>query len=323
MSAWRGEARKPYLWRPTFEPWVLNFPTKEHWRSSAKLSDIVAGLGHLEAHYQEWGITSLAVPPLGCGEGGLEWRVVGPTLYQHLCELRIPGDLYAPFGTPREHLGHDFLSAPIRADATTSLKLSPAAVGLAEIVSRVWGGRHHYPIGRVAFQKLAYFATEAGLPTGLQFTEGSYGPFASDVKRLRSKLEHNGVLLERSLGQLFETIPGPTFQDAHRAYSEWLKRWEQPIDRVTDLFMRLRGSRQAEVAATVHFAAKRVQGLAQDSTELDVLDYARRWKQRRRPPITDEEFGTAIRNLNTAGWLKVAFSDELPLPEHERDPVFA
>ena len=75
---------QPYLYRNPEPPHVLNFPTKDHWRSVSKLKDIVAGLDYLEEHYHEWGITSLAVPPLGCGNGGLEWRIVGPTLYQHL-----------------------------------------------------------------------------------------------------------------------------------------------------------------------------------------------------------------------------------------------
>src|SRR4051794_20469037 len=82
----RGEVMlgRPYLWSPIIPPWVLNFPTKDHWRSESSLEAIVGGLAYLKDRYREWGISSLAVPPLGAGLGGLEWRVVGPTLYQHL-----------------------------------------------------------------------------------------------------------------------------------------------------------------------------------------------------------------------------------------------
>tara|TARA_Y100000310_G_scaffold193641_1_gene193598 strand:+ start:5615 stop:6070 length:456 start_codon:yes stop_codon:yes gene_type:complete len=90
---------QPYVFPKLIPPWILNFPTKDHWRSVARLQDIVLGLEYLEAHYQEWGIKSLAVPPLGCGEGQLEWRVVGPTLYRHLNRLDVPVELYAPYGT--------------------------------------------------------------------------------------------------------------------------------------------------------------------------------------------------------------------------------
>jgi O-acetyl-ADP-ribose deacetylase (regulator of RNase III) len=87
---------EPYLYRGESLPWVLNFPTKGHWRSAAKLEDIVAGLAYLEAQYHVWGITSLAVPALGCGAGQLAWDVVGPVLHDALGRLDIPVELYAP-----------------------------------------------------------------------------------------------------------------------------------------------------------------------------------------------------------------------------------
>lgn len=71
---------KPYVFHSLLPPWILNFPTKGHWRSVSRLSDIIAGLEYMEQHYREWGITSLACPALGCSNGQLEWRVVGPTL---------------------------------------------------------------------------------------------------------------------------------------------------------------------------------------------------------------------------------------------------
>src|SRR5260370_30407525 len=71
---------EPYLYKRVTAPWILNFPTKGHWRSVSKLSDIVAGLDFVRKHYKEWGIQSIAVPPLGCGNGQLEWNIVGPTI---------------------------------------------------------------------------------------------------------------------------------------------------------------------------------------------------------------------------------------------------
>ena len=90
--------------------WILNFPTKKHWRSKSRLPDIIDGLEYLALKYQEWGIRSLAVPALGCGNGGLRWREVGPILYRHLNRLDIPIELYAPPGTPPEWLARDFLA---------------------------------------------------------------------------------------------------------------------------------------------------------------------------------------------------------------------
>ncbi len=95
---------EPYLFVGASLPWILNFPTKRHWRSPSRLEDIVAGLEYLERHYQAWGVTSLATPALGCGAGQLAWRDVGPVLYKRLSRLSIPVELYAPVGTSEEEL---------------------------------------------------------------------------------------------------------------------------------------------------------------------------------------------------------------------------
>jgi O-acetyl-ADP-ribose deacetylase (regulator of RNase III) len=108
-----GQVRlgEPYVFRGLLLPWILNFPTKDDWRSASKLSDIVNGLGYLACHYKEWGIESLAVPALGCGAGHLEWEVVGPVLYRELEALDLDVHLYAPFYVPDEQATVGFLRA--------------------------------------------------------------------------------------------------------------------------------------------------------------------------------------------------------------------
>ncbi len=86
----------PYLYKRPSPPHILNFPTKDHWRSKSDMNMITRGLDVLAAHYYIWGIESLAVPALGAGLGGLDWRVVFPVLYQYLTQLEIPVELYKP-----------------------------------------------------------------------------------------------------------------------------------------------------------------------------------------------------------------------------------
>jgi O-acetyl-ADP-ribose deacetylase (regulator of RNase III) len=102
----RGEVRigEPYLYRGDGAKQVLNFPTKGHWRSPSRLADIADGLDHFVKHYKAWGITSIAFPRLGCGNGGLEWAQVGPLMYDKLHRLPIEMEVYAPYGTPRQEL---------------------------------------------------------------------------------------------------------------------------------------------------------------------------------------------------------------------------
>ena len=84
----RGEVRpgEPYLWEDE-RVQVLNFPTKRDWREGSRLSDIEQGLQYLALHYQDMGIQSIAMPPLGCGNGGLRWEDVRPLIEKHLGTL--------------------------------------------------------------------------------------------------------------------------------------------------------------------------------------------------------------------------------------------
>lgn len=314
---------EPYLYAQLVGPWILNFPTKDHWRSVSKLSDIVAGLRYLEEHYREWGIASMAVPPLGCGHGQLEWRVVGPTLYRHLSRLEIPVELYAPHGTPAEQMDEAFLAGadekPLAfGQSLNGSRVSPAAVALVAILSRINRETYHWPIGRTTFQKIAYFATERGIPTGLHYRRGSYGPFAANLKELVSRLVNHQLVAETKRGQMFEIKPGPTYRDAREVCKPQLREWAPVIERVADLFLRLPRNMDAEIAATVHFAAKELAGeRGERPSEIEVFNAVKEWKERRRPPLNDREVATAIRNLNLIGWVDLAASRELAVGEDE------
>jgi O-acetyl-ADP-ribose deacetylase (regulator of RNase III)/uncharacterized protein YwgA len=319
--AHRVKLGQPYLYRRLAPPWILNFPTKDHWRSVSRLQDIIAGLHHLQAHYREWGITSLGVPPLGCGQGQLEWRVVGPTLYRHLKALDIPVELFAPFGTPHEELKPAFLDVA-RSDQLTpsyeaAFRIPPAWIALVEILHGIEREPYHWPVGRTTFQKIAYFATESGIPTGLRYRRGSFGPYADDLKRHITLLVNNGLIREERLGNMLAVRTGETFDDARRAYAGDMEQWRTTLDKIIDLFMRM-NTHQAEVAATVHFAAVELRRADHDKpTEADILNRVMDWKQRRRPPLDRKDIALTIRNLNMLSWIRAAASSDLPIADEE------
>lgn len=91
---------KPYLFKGG-RPWIVNFPTKNHWRNNSHLEDIEEGLKYLVEHLKEWGITSIAIPPLGCGNGGLDWEQVRPLILKYLSTTNVAVEVYAPF-TPKK-----------------------------------------------------------------------------------------------------------------------------------------------------------------------------------------------------------------------------
>ena len=320
----RGEVRLgyPYLYKEgLIPPWILNFPTKSHWRAVTNLRDIVAGVEYLFEHYKEWGITSMAVPPLGCGHGQLEWRIVGPTLYRHLDRMEIPIELYAPYGTPHKELQPEFLGEGRVEDAPAPERVKPAWVALVEILHRLEQQPYHWPVGRIMFQKIAYVATEEGLPTGLEHGAGSFGPYAASLKHVVTRLVNNGLIREKPLGSMFNVVVGPTYEDAQRAYAEDLRRWESIIEKTTDLFMRT-DTQQAEMVATVLFAARELLRKPEaETSEKEILQAVLRWKHRRWPSIDPSRVAATIRNLAALGWLHVRPSRDLPLPEEMKVPV--
>ncbi|MBS3906796.1 MAG: macro domain-containing protein [Syntrophaceae bacterium] len=321
----RNEVRlgKPYLYKRLTPPWILNFPTKGHWRSVSRIEDIVKGLKYLLQHYKEWGIISLAVPPLGCGQGQLEWKIVGPTLYRFLNQLDVPVELYAPHGTPREELQPEFLDQELDIKpAEPGLppeRVKPAWVAVVEILSRLEQEPYHWPVGRTTFQKIAYIATQEGLPTGLHYRKSSFGPFAPELKGVITRLVNNGLIREEQLGRMFAVKVGLTFADARKVYMNELAQWESIIEKTTDLFMRMQ-TRQSEVVATVIFAANTLANRKKEQpSETEVLTEVMQWKQRRRPPLDNDEVAYTIRNLAALSWLKVKPSLDLPII----DEVFA
>ncbi|HSE58845.1 MAG TPA: macro domain-containing protein [Nitrospiraceae bacterium] len=320
----RGEVKPgvPYLYKTLFPPQIINFPTKDHWKSISKVSDIERGLQHLLNQYQAWGVTSLAIPPLGCGNGQLEWRVIGPLIYRFVKDMPIPVELYAPYGTHPKELTVEFLGqgADQHVEATTKnvhSVLNPAWVALVEILARIEQQPYHWPVGRTLFQKIAYVATNEGLPTGLQYQRGSFGPFSGELRGLEAKLINNGLLQEERRGKMFMVTVGPNFTRIRQKYVPFFEEWSKTLDKTADLFTRV-NTDQAEIIATVLFAAGELAGEKRERpSETEVLDTVLHWKQKRRPPLDQKTVASTIRNLATLRWLSVTADPNLPVSDEE------
>lgn len=322
----RGAVRlgEPYFYKQPHPPHIINFPTKDHWRSVSRLKDIVAGLDHLALNYRSWGVTSLAVPPLGCGNGQLEWTVVGPTLYRKLAKLDIPVELYAPHGTPHEELRPAFLQESLFGDVAGTAESPPAEhiqpswVALLAALDGIQADPHHWPVGKTSLQKLAYFGTEAGIPTGLRFEHSTYGPYAPELNKVVSKLVNHDLLEQRSMGRMIAHTVGSTYESAAHGYEAQLATWSPAVHRLVDLFARLRTTRDAEVAATVHYVAAELNRDADHPPTLAmVLRDVLAWKQNKRPPLTSDELKVALASLAMLGWLSLDDRDAADVDEME------
>lgn len=314
-AARRVKPGEPYLYRDVLGTSVINFPTKDHWRSPSRLDDIVRGLDHLIAHAAEWQLESLAVPPLGCGNGGLEWTLVGPIMFQKLSMLNIPVSIYAPYGTPQSQLSVEFLGQRMSADnvkGRQQQKLNPVWLALLAVVDEL--GRQPYanPVGRTIFQKIAYILTEQGVETGFRFEQGNYGPFSAQLQEAIKVFANTNLIEERTLGRMTAVYAGSAYPAFRDKYASVLECYRKKIDKTVDLFSRIKNTDQAEEVATVLYAVRKVkQDAVQEVSEEDLYRYILSWKKSWDREDKRRSIAGTIRNLEMLNWMRLKYSAAL------------
>ena len=313
----REEVRlgEPYLFKTLIMPWVLNFPTKGHWRAASRYADVEAGLDYLVAHYEAWGLKSLAVPPLGCGNGGLEWEQVGPLVYRKLGKLDIDIELYAPYGTPKTQLSEDFLAAAEQLTLTgkgfSLPKLNVEWVALMEVLRRLAHQPYANPVGRVIFQKICYVMTEIGVDTGFRFGKGSYGPYAADAKTALHDFANRNWIREESLGKMVAVRIGTQYEKDRISFQDVIEQHAGKIARTVDLFSRIKNTQQAEDVFTVMFASRAMRNGNKERriTEDELLDYITEWKSKWKTSEREQAIRDAIQQLVLLGWMNAEISE--------------
>jgi len=174
--------------------WIINFPTKQHWRTKTKLEWIDAGLQDLRKVITEKGIKSIAIPPLGSGNGGLNWATVKPRIEEALDDLTdVRIVLFEPTA--------EYQNVTRR---TGVEKLTPPRALIAELVRRYWVLGIECSL--LEIQKLAWFMERAivksGLkdPMDLRFEANRYGPYADRLRHLLDSLDGSYLRCEKRLG---------------------------------------------------------------------------------------------------------------------------
>lgn len=314
--AGRVKLGEPYLYEDVLGTSVINFPTKDHWRSPSRLDDIVRGLDYLLAHAANWGLESIAFPPLGCGNGGLDWALVGPIMYQRLGELGISIEIYAPFGTPQGQVSVEFLSQSMstaNAKGRQQQKLKPEWLTVLEVIAELGKQPYANPVGRTIFQKIAYILTEQGIETGFHFGQGSYGPFSSDLQEAVKVFANTNLIEEHTLGRMTAIRVGPEYHSFQKKYAEVLENYRRKINKTVDLFSRIKTTEQAEEVTTVLYAARKLKQRS-DATEVsedDLYRYVIDWKKSWDSEDKRRSIAGAIRNLEMLSWMRLKYSDAL------------
>lgn len=280
----------------TLPRYIINFPTKRHWRGKSRIEDIRAGLDALVEEVRQRGIRSIALPPLGAGLGGLDWSQVRPLIERAMAQVPdVEVQVFEPNGAPAD-------SKANRSTAVPHMTLGRAA--LVSLMNRYLAGLMDPSISLLEVHKLTYFLEVAGEPLRLEFKKGTYGPYAEKLRHVLREIEGHLVSGYADGGD----TPGKQLALVPGAVSEaesFLSRNAETLarfDRVARLVEGFETPFGLELLATVHWVATREGATDHDSVAKATYAWGPSKQQ-----FSRAQLGWAAERLQSEGWLPSAF----------------
>jgi len=274
--------------------YIINFPTKRHWREKSRLDDIKIGLQALILDIQRYQIRSIAIPPLGCGLGGLKWSEVKPLIQAAFAQLsEVEVLLFEPVGTP------DPKKMPVR----TEKKMTVARALFIQLMKKY--KEFDYSLTLLEIQKLAYFLQEAGEPLRLQFVKHHYGPYANNLNKVLEAMESHftsGFGDRQTPNTKIELLTG-AFEEAEAFLQKEPNAKEslERLSRVSQLIEGFETPYSMELLATVHWVAKYHEPNAKIVAE--AVELVHTWSHRKKSTYTPEHIQVAWTQLVNQGWI--------------------
>lgn len=271
--------------------YVINFPTKRHWKGKSRMEDIDSGLVALIDEVGRLGIKSIAVPPLGCGNGGLDWRAVRPRIeaaFKRLPDVEVL--LFEPRGAP---------PADTMQVRTEKPRMTRARALFVKLIEQYC--QPGYRLTLLEVQKLAYFLQEAGEPLKLNFAKEKYGPYAENLHFVLQRIEGHFIrgYGDRSRDAEIYLLPeGDAEAEAFLGHDEEARARLQKVERLIDGFETPFG---LELLATVHWvSAKEAPTPAQ--VQESVLRVSQ-WNDRKRRIFEPKHVQVAWDRLHEEQWV--------------------
>jgi len=278
--------------------WVINFPTKGHWRSRSRLEDIDSGLRNLVDTIQRLQIRSIALPPLGCGHGGLDWAEVRPHIESALGALPdVRVLLFAPGGAP---------AAASMPNRTERPRMTEGRAALIVLMDRYLRGLLDPYVSLLEIHKLMYFLQSAGQPLRLSYEAREFGPYATNLRQVLICLESHYT---QGYGdghdqptKPIELLPGAA-EEAQR-FLQMDDAIRARMDRVTDLIEGYEDPVGLELLSSTHW----VMGHSPKAREsADVAAKAvQTWNSRKQKLFKPEQLRRAWQHLVDQHWVNHA-----------------
>ncbi len=268
--------------------YIINFPTKRHWRGKSRMEDIDSGLPALAEEVRQRGIRSIAIPPLGSGLGGLNWEDVRPRIESALRDL---SDLDVIVFEPN--------NAPFTTKSREVPTMTPGRAALVVLMNRYLGGLMDPFVTLLEVHKLMYFMQEAGEPLRLKYAKAPYGPYAENLRHVFREVEGHLVSGYDDGGDApdkqLELVPGAV-KDAESFLSD-KQDTAARFDRVSELVEGFETPFGLELLATVHWVTTRENA----ASEEDARSKFYAWNDRKKR-YSSRQIGIAFQALQSKGW---------------------
>lgn len=272
--------------------YIVNFPTKRHWRGKSRIEDIESGLAALVELVRARGIRSIAIPPLGSGLGGLDWHEVRPRIERALAAVPdVDVLVFEPNGAPAD-------ARPNRSSAVPKMTAGRAA--LVALMRRYLAGLLDPSISLLEVHKLMYFLQAAGEPLRLRYVKAPYGPYAENLRHVLREVEGHLISGYADGGDAPEKplalVPGAV-EEAERYLAEHHATHER-LDRTAALVEGFETPYGLELLATVHWVAN----LEGARTTSAITRAIHDWNLRKRQ-FSSSQIDLAAQRLARQGWI--------------------
>jgi len=274
--------------------YIINFPTKNHWRGKSRIEDIESGLATLVQDVERLSIRSIAIPALGCSNGGLEWADVAPLImaaFEGMPTVKVL--LYEPFGAPKA------ASMPV---ATTKPSLTRSRALL--IKSFELYCMPGYSLTLLEIQKLAYFLQASGEPLRLHYVKHKYGPYAENLNHVLQRLEGHYLRGYGDRTGRTDIHLLPTAADEAQALLDDDGEALDRLNRIGCLIQGFETPAGMELLATVHWIIVHSQEAAADPSV--AVNSVQRWSQRKQNLFSPQQIGNAWQRLYDQQWVTAA-----------------
>lgn len=270
---------------------IINFPTKRHWRGKSRMEDIESGLKALRDAICSRGIRSIAIPPLGSGLGGLNWAEVRSRIERALGDLdTVEIAVFEPHGSPEPHKMRAVRDVP---------KMTLGRAALVALMNRYLQGLLDPFVTLLEVQKLMYFMQEAGQPLRLRYIKHHYGPYADNLRHVLRDIDGHLVAGYGDGGddptKQLELVPGAVAEA--ESFLEGHSATRARFDRVADLVEGFETPFGLELLSTVHWVATRQGAASKDAVVTGTYDWSERKHQ-----FTQRQIQLAWQVLADKGW---------------------